>query len=218
MAPSQLNLVIPQGETYKRTIDPVHGLRLAKDLRPNLSVPPASIEIDPLPVALPANYVLKFPLKGCDTLKLVTNAVTSAGSDTVSIQPYTGSATLPCGSLANTVPVDITGEIWRGSCRKKYSDLFPVFSWSIETFPSQSRIVGTVEAGVTSAIVLNDRERIIFSDVPKNEDDWQIEAKFKREIWAKAWFYDWERVFANGEIERVLQGRLWLTSEATKNE
>lgn len=213
MSPTDLNLVIPQGTTFTKTVVLRHGLRLARDLRSNIQTPPTSITIVPLPIDLPSGYKLSFPLSGCNFVDLVTTAITPIGSDTVPIQPYTGKANLACNSTANTLPINLTGETWRGACRKTYEDATPLFNWSFIVDPLIGRIVGTVSATATTAIALTKKERIIYSDIPK---DYQLEKNFRPEIWAKAWFYDWERVLPDGRIDRVFEGRLWMTSEATR--
>jgi hypothetical protein len=61
--------------------------------------------------------------------------------------------------------------------------------------------------------VIADRERVTFFDIP---DDFQLRENFDPAVYSKAWVYDWERVYATGDIKRAREGLLWLTSEVTR--
>ncbi len=207
------NLVIRQGETSKTPLIYLHAVVLAQDLTANLQSPPTSIKVLPLTHDVPSGFELEFPLTGCQKIILTTASIALAGAKTIQIQPYTGTKNLPCGKAANGLPQDLTGEIWRGQCRRKISDPTPAFSWTFELIPLEGVVTGIVPAAVTSALIVSDRERVTFSDIP---DDFQLKQNFRPEIYAKAWVYDWERVFPNGEIKRARDGLLWLVSEVTR--
>jgi hypothetical protein len=66
---------------------------------------------------------------------------------------------------------------------------------------------------VTEAIIVTDRERVTFLDIP---EDFQLDQNFTAPVLVKSWYYDWERVYPDGTVERSVQGRLWMTAEATK--
>jgi hypothetical protein len=207
------NLVIRPGETSKTPLIYLDAVVLAQDLTANLQSPPTAIKVLPLTRDLPSGFELEFPGTGCQTIILTTTNISLAGTKTIQIQPYTGTKNITCGKAANALPQDLTGEIWRGQCRRKISDTAIAFSWAFELIPLQGVVTGTVPAAITEALVITDRERITFSDIP---DDFQLRENFNPGVYAKAWVYDWERVYASGEVKRVREGLLWLTSEVTR--
>lgn len=221
MAPIELNLVIPQGETFELSFEFRHGLDLVRDLIPNATTPPTAITIAPLPIDLPSGFNLQFPGSGCETIDLVTAAITTAGSSTVAIAPYTGTKKIACGKQAQTLPEDLTGQVWTGQCRRKYGDTTEVFDWTFTINPLLGQVTGSVDHALTSAIIFTDKNRVSYSDIPKNYysapflevDDWTLlDPKF----FAKSFVWDWERQLPSGKPERVFNGRAWITSEVTR--
>ena len=205
----KLNIVIEQGATSRTTLIVNHAVRTVCPVLPNEVL----VKCSPLMVDIPDAFSLKFKLSACQTIELITDGVTLAGAETINIQPYSGTVTIPSLSKAKIAPYDLTGEIWRGACRKKYSDPTPLFTWDFDITPLQGLVIGIVPDEVTAAIVVGDRERVTFLDIP---DDFQSDRNFTAAILAKAWYYDWERVYPDGTVERALQGRLWMTAEVTK--
>jgi hypothetical protein len=207
------NLVIRQGETSKTPLIYLDAVILAQDLTANLQSPPTAIKVLPLTRNLPSGFELEYPGTGCQTIILTTTSISLAGAKTIQIQPYTGTKNIPCGKAANALPQDLTGEIWRGQCRRKISDTAIAFAWTFELTSLQGVVVGIVPAAITEALVIADRERVTFSDIP---DDFQLRENFDPAVYSKAWVYDWERVYATGDIKRAREGLLWLTSEVTR--
>ena len=203
------NLVIEQGATSRTALVYNHEARL---VCPGL-VNSVLLKCSPVTIEIPDSTVLDFKLSACETLSVTTNGITPVGSETITIQTYTGTKAIPALSIAKIAPIDLTGEIWRGSCRKKYSDTLPVFTWDFQITPLLGLVVGTVPDEITAALDISDREKVIFSDIPTNLDK---EQNFPPGVWSKAWFYDWEREFPDGTVDRAVKGRLWLTMEATK--
>jgi hypothetical protein len=199
------NLVIKQGETSRTPLIYLH----AQDVAPNSP----SIKVLPLTHDIPSGFELEFPGTGCQKIILTTSSITLAGAKTIPIQPYTGTKNIPCGKVANALPQDLTGEIWRGQCRRKISDTVIAFSWTFELIPLQGVVTGIVPAAVTEALVISDKERVVFSDIP---DDFQVKENFSPAVYAKAWVYDWERVLPNGDVKCAREGLLWVVSEVTR--
>jgi hypothetical protein len=205
----KLNIVIEQGATSRTTLIINHAVRTVCPVLPNAVL----VKCSPLTADIPDAFSLKFKLSACQTIELITDGVTLAGAETINIQPYLGTVTIPALSRAKIAPIDLTGEIWRGACRKRYSDSDPLFTWGFEITPLQGLVIGTVPDEVTEAIVVGDRERVTFLDIP---EDIQSDRNFTAQILAKSWYYDWEREYPDGTVDRVLQGRVWMPVEATK--
>jgi hypothetical protein len=205
----KLNIVIEQGATSRTTLIINHAVRTVCPVLPNAVL----VKVSPLMVDIPDAFSLKFKLSACETIELITDGITLAGAETINIQPYTGTVTIPALSRAKIAPVDLTGEIWRGACRKKYSDPAPLFTWDFEITPLQGLVIGIVPDELTEAITVTDRERVTFLDIP---DDIQLDRNFTAPVLVKSWYYDWEREYPDGTVDRALQGRLWMTAEATK--
>jgi hypothetical protein len=207
------NLVIRQGETSETPLIFLNSVVLAQDLTANLQSPPTSIKVLPLTKDLPLGFELEFPAGGCQAIILTTSAPAILGAKTIQIQPYTGTKNIPCKKIANTLPVDLTGEIWRGQCRRKIGDTAIAFSWTFNLIPLEGAVIGVVPAAATESLIIADRERVAFSDIP---EDYQSNENFDPAVLKKAWVYDWERVLANGKVKRVAEGLLWLVSEVTR--
>lgn len=203
------NLVVEQGATSKTSLVYSHSVKL---ICPGL-VNSTILKCASITKEIPDATVLKFKLSACEAIEVTTNGVTSVGSESIVIQPYVGTKAIPVLSIAKIAPIDLTGEIWRGSCRKKYSDTTPLFTWTFSIIPLQGVIVGTVTDEITAALIIPDKEKVIFSDIPQ---DVQLERNFPTGVWSKAYFYDWEREFADGTVDRAMQGRLWLSVEVTR--
>lgn len=206
---------------FELTLEFRHGLELVRDLIPNPTTPPTSITITPLPIDLPSGYTLQFPGSGCETIDIVTSAITTAGSKTASIVPYTGTKKITCGKSAETLPKDITGQVWTGQCRRKYADVTESFNWTFTINPLLGQVTGTVDRALTSALTFTDKDRVIFSDIPEEyysdpflnvENLSLLDPKFL----AKAFFWDWECQLPSGKRKRAFNGRVWITSEVTK--
>jgi hypothetical protein len=207
------NLVIKQGTTSETPLIFLSAVVLAQDLTANSQSPPTSIKVLPLTKDLPQGFELEFSMGGCQTITLTTSAIAIAGAKTVQIQPYTGTKNIPCKKVANALPVDLTGEIWRGQCRRRIGDTEIAFSWTFNLTPLEGLVVGTVPATATESLIISDRERVAFRDIP---EDFQDNENFDPAVLKKAWVYDWERVLANGKVKRAAEGLLWLVSEVTR--
>jgi hypothetical protein len=207
------NLVIKQGTTSETPLIFLSAVVLAQDLTANSQSPPTSIKVLPLTKGLPLGYELELPMGGCQTITLTTSAPAIAGAKTIQIQPYTGTKNILCKKVANAVPIDLTGEIWRGQCRRKIGDAAIAFSWTFNLTPLEGAVVGVVPAAVTESLIISDRERVTVRDIPQ---DFQDNENFDPAILKKAWVYDWERVLANGKIKPAAEGLLWLVSEVTR--
>jgi hypothetical protein len=212
MSPSVFNIAIHKGSDFKQTFEFRHGLRLVDDLLPGNITAPTNIRIDPLSIDLPANYRLRFPIKpyrGCTSIDLTTATVTAAGADLVSISPYTQDAKIPCGSIAKTLPQDLTGQIWRGAIRKEYSDAAPLLQFTFAVDPLLGLVIVRVPATLTTPLLSN----AIYSDLPENL---QTKNLFLPRIWQNAYFWDAEYELPTGDVYRAFQGRAWVTPEATR--
>jgi hypothetical protein len=203
------NLVIEQGATSKTSLVYNHVVSLVCPALTNTT----KLTCTPLTTSIPDATTLNFKLSACETLQVTTNGVSSPGSENIDIQPYVGVKAIPAKSISKIAPVDLTGEIWRGSCKRNYADTIPVFTWEFTVNPLQGLVVGTVSDETTSAISIANNDRVIFSDIPQ---DVQLERNFPPGVWFKAWYYDWEREFPDGTVDRAMQGRLWLVSEVTR--
>jgi hypothetical protein len=203
------NLVIKQGETSKTSMIFLASVSLTQDVTPNSIL----IKVAPLSRDIPSGFELEFQLSGCNKITLTTASITLAGAKIIQIQPYIGAKNIPCKKIANALPVNLTGEVWRGQCRRKISDTIIAFSWTFELIPLQGLVTGIVPASVTEALIISDKERVTFADIP---EDFQLRENFAPAVYAKAWVYDWERTYASGEVKRAREGLLWLTSEVTR--
>jgi len=203
------NIVVEQGATSRTALVYNHVVRLVCPVLVNASF----LKCFPITVEIPDATTLQFKISPCEVIEVVTLGVSPIGSETITIQPYTGTKAIPALSVAKAAPVDLTGEVWRGACRKNYDDPLPLFTWDFTITPLIGLVVGTVPDDISSAIVVPKKERVIFSDIPK---DFQQEKNFPPGVWSKAWFFDWEREFPNGLVERAVRGRLWMTVEYTK--
>jgi hypothetical protein len=205
MNPAILNLVIPSGADFSHTIQLKHGLVLRGDLMPGGG---NSIKIDPLPIELPNNFLLSFP-SPAGSIDLITTARTPINTPTISIQPYTGTAKLAAGSIAPTLPQNLTGHVWRGALRRKYHDATPLFDFGFVLDPLNGLMTMKATAAQTRASPPN----AIYSDFPKK--NLHLDTSFTAQVWNSAYFWDVE-CLQNGLVQRVFNGRAWVTWGATR--
>lgn len=206
------NIVIPKGAVFLQTFEFRHGLRLLQDLLPSTTTAINSIEIEPLPIDLPANYRLRFPIKpyrGCSVIDLVTAAVTPAGTDRVSILPYAQDTKISRGAVAQTLPQDLTGQVWRAAVRKEYADAAPLLQFDLVIDPLRGQVVMRASAALTIPLLSNS----IYSDLP---EDLQSEGSFSPKAWQRSYFWDAEYELPSGDVHRAFYGRCWVIPEATR--
>lgn len=208
MAPQTLNLVIPQGTTLIKNFRFQHRLELAKDLIASVTSPPASIKIKPLAIDLPSGYSLIFPLSGCDEIELITSSITLAGSKSVAVVPYIGTQGLKCGAAANTLPKDLTGQVWSAAAKIDYR-LEPVLRFAFSLTPLAGLVTMKALSTDTQPLASNCR----YDQLPADHDR-QKQSAYAPEIWAKAYYWDAEYQYL-GDTFRALQGRLFVPAVAT---
>jgi hypothetical protein len=207
---STYNIVVPKGAVFLQTFGFRHGLRLFDDLLPGSGS--SKIAIEPLPIDLPANYRLRFPIKpcrGCSAIDLVTATTTLAGSDSINILPYGQDMKVPRGAVAQTLPRDLSGQVWRAAARKEYVDASPLLQFGFEVDPSRGLVTMRASASLTAALTSN----AIYSDLP---EDLQSEGAFPPRIWQRAYYWDAEYELPTGDVHRAFYGRAWVVPEATR--
>jgi hypothetical protein len=212
MSPAVFNIAIHKGSVFRQTFEFRHGLRLVDDLLPGNITAPMTIRIDPLLIDLPANYRLRFPIKpyrGCTSIDLTTTTVTPAGEGLMTIEPYNQEIKIPYGSIAKTLPQDLTGQIWRGAIRKEYADVAPLLQFNFSLDPLLGLVIMKASAALTASMLSN----AIYSDLPENL---QLPDFFDQKIWQGAYFWDAEYELPTGDVYRAFQGRAWVTAEATR--
>jgi hypothetical protein len=208
--PAIFNLAISKGAVFQQTFEFRHGLRLLDDLLPDSSE--TIIRINPLSIDLPANYRLRFPIKpqkGRTSIDLITTTSTPAGNDTVAILPYTGNLKIPYGSVAPTLPHDLTGQNWRGSLRAEYNDADPLLQFSFTKDLARGLVTMKAVANLTANLPPN----AIYSDLPA---DLQVAHGFSPKIWQDGYFWDAEYELPSLDVYRAFNGRCWVTPEVTR--
>jgi hypothetical protein len=206
MSIATLNLIIPRGVDFIHTVQLMHGLILVNDLLPGAT----SIEIQPLPIDLPANFELDFPTGNGSSINLISTSITMAGATTVQVQPYMGVAKLSWGAIAQTLPQDLSGQIWRGQLRRVYNDIDPLLTFDFTTNPVNGLVVIKAAKIKTQSLTPN----AIYSELPTTNLD--KNSGFSEAIWRQAYFWDAEYSLSSGEVYRAFQGRAWITWEATR--
>lgn len=142
-------------------------------------------------------------------VEVTTIAITPAGSDLVSIVPFTQDAKISCGSIAQTLPQDLTGQVWRGAVRKEYSDSSPLLEFDFIVNPLLGLLTIKSPATITALLQSN----AVYSDLPR---DLQLPDSFSPKIWQNAYYWDAEYEMPAGDVYRAFQGRVWITPEATR--
>lgn len=208
MSIAALNLVIPRGVDFAHTIELRHGLILANDLLPGATL----IKIRPLPIDLPANFELSFPISNGNggSINLITTAITVAGATTVLVQVYGGASKLSWGVIAQTLPKDLSGQVWRGQVRRGYNDIDPLISLDFIISPLSGLI--TIKAPKSKTLLLP--PNAIYSDLPTA--NLNKESSFTQALWQQSYFWDAEYSLPTGESFRAFNGRVWVTWEATR--
>jgi hypothetical protein len=206
MSIAVLNLVIPRGVDFVHSIELRHGLILVNDLLPGAT----SIKIRPLPIDLPANFELSFPISNGGSINLITTAIAPAGATTVPVQAYTGVSKLAWGVIAQTLPQDLTGQVWRGQVRRGYHDMDPLVSLDFVLNPLNGLV--TIKAPKAKTLLLP--PNAIYSDLPST--NLNKESSFTPALWQQSYFWDAEYSLPTGEVFRAFNGRVWVTWEATR--
>lgn len=199
-----LHLIIPRGVDFIHTVELLHGLVLTEDLSPGSAL----INIQPLPIDLPANFTLKF-VTGSGTTSLVTTAVTLAGATTVQVMPYTGLSKLVGGVVAKTLPKDLTGQIWKGQVRRTYTDIDPLIELDFTISPLNGLI--TIKAPKSKTLLLPPNST--YSELPTNNLD--RNSGFTENVWRQGYVWDCEYALS-GTTYRAFQGRVWVSWDVTK--
>lgn len=86
------------------------------------------LDVDGIPVAIPANTNLKFASPDddncCNCIEVVTATITTANATTVDILPITTS--IPCEYVADVGPIDLSDRTYRAECRETDEDDSPI--------------------------------------------------------------------------------------------
>jgi hypothetical protein len=200
------NTIIKQGETHKL------AFRFMNSLRPlrNIESGATKIYVPRMVEALPDNFKLSFDLGYGRVSDLVVVEPVAIGDDEIMVQPYTG-RTILAGTRSPTTPRVLADTTWRGQVRATYDSPDPLLTYTLNLIGGADGVVeGVVAAPSTAAAIPN----AIFSDIPENR---QSQEAFAPNVWANAYFWDWESVSTvDGTVRRELQGRTWITREATK--
>lgn len=196
-----LNLLVQQGATLETSLQLSHALTVTVAFKAGGSL----LYTSPLPVSIASGAILTF-----GSSLLVLSAAAAVGSTSLSISPYSGS-TIPVGSIANIAARDLTGFTARGMIRKNYKDSTPLATLSFLITPSTGLINMSLGSGATSLIAPN----AIYSDLPA---DVRLisSSDVSLAIWAAAYYWDVELILTSGVVERLVNGRCWCTSEATR--
>lgn len=208
MAIGIYNLLIPQGTTFSRLFRFLYELILAQDVLPNAE----SIDVFPLPVALPDGFVLKFPGQGCNTIDLIASGDAEIGSEVINIAPYLGADALECRSRAKLLPVNLEGSTWRAAVRAAYLDAEPIL-----TFACQPLDNGLVQVRAAEALTAAAPSNCIYDQLPQFQNpvrDFQNLNSFDARLLKKAYFWDLESETAMG-VSRKIYGRVFIPGEAT---
>jgi hypothetical protein len=200
------NQLIKQGETH--TI----AFQFMKSIRPlrNIESGATKIYVPRMVEALPDNFKLSFDLGYGRVADLVVTEPVAIGDDEIIIAPYTG-RTILAGTRSPTTPRVLADTTWRGQVRAAYESPTPLLTYTFNLVGGADGLIqGEIAANATAAAAPN----AIFSDIP---DDRQNQEAFAPNVWANAYFWDWESVSTvDGTVKRELQGRTWVTREATK--
>jgi hypothetical protein len=199
------NTIIRQGETHRIAFQFMRSIKLARPLLPGA----IEIRVPKMTETLDAGLILTFTY-GQQFIDLTIASDVDLADERIQIQPYTGTVQLPVGASAPTNPRILADLAWRGQVRKNYNDPAPLLEYSFNLIGGLNGIVqGEISASATAGADAN----AIFSDIPPNI---QLDAAFPRPVWAAAYYWDWESVTPDGSVRRELQGRVWITREATK--
>ncbi|MGL5059032.1 MAG: hypothetical protein ACRC62_03535 [Microcoleus sp.] len=216
---AQHNILIRKGATFDPAFQFVHEIVLSKDLRSGATL----LNIEPLTVALPLGTVLSFPLPdSCETVDVTLSAdALVIGSRTLQIEPYTGKATVSCGTGAEGSPIDLTGRIYRGAIRKTEGDPAPLATFTCTTTPAEGIVVASLTSEVTRILPTNCE----WLDLPQAqipERDFQdrnqfvIERKNKEiDIYQQGYYWDLEYQIGL-RVEAVFRGRAFVCWEAAQ--
>ena len=218
MGTSVYNLLIQKGETFTRSFRFRHTLELSKDVIPSASLPPTTIAVKQLPVALPVGYTIQFPIQGsCATIDLEVATAAPLGAEVITILPYTSTRRLRCGTTTAILPIDLTGLIWRAAIRDAEDSDAPLLSFTFSVPVPESGVVEmTASALLTAATESNAR----FDEIPcfyETPLSIQSATNFAdQEVYNRAYFWDLESEDVGGNVSRKLYGRCWIVWESTR--
>ena len=200
------NTLIRQGETHKIAFLFTNSIRCLR----NVEAGADEIYVPRMTEALPANFKLTFDLGFGRAVDLLTSAPVEIGDSTISIQQHTGT-TILAGIRAQTTPRILADTTWRGQVRATYDSPDPLLTYAFNLIGGAN---GIVQGEISATATANATANAIFSDIPSNR---QSSDDFSPAIWAAAYYWDWESVSTiDGTVKRELQGRTWITKEATK--
>jgi hypothetical protein len=201
------NTIIKQGETHKIAFRFMNSVRLTRNVESGAN----EIHVPPMVETLPSGFTLTFDLGFGRVVDLKTAASVALGATKIAIEPYTVSTKILADTRAQTTPRVLVDTTWRGQIRTAYESTTPLLTYAFNLIGGANGIVqGEISATATAAATAN----AIFSDIPANR---QSPDDFSPAIWAAAYYWDWESVSTiDGTVKRELQGRTWITKEATK--
>lgn len=201
------NTIIKQGETHRIAFRFMNSIRLVRNVEQGAT----EIHVPPMTEVLPADFTLSFDLGFGRVVDLVTASSVALGDEEIPIQTYAGKTRILANSRAQTTPRMLVDTTWRGQVRSAYESTTPLLTYSFNLIGGADGVVqGEISATATAAAMPN----AIFSDIPENR---QVQDAFEPTVWAAAYFWDWESVSTvDGTVKRELQGRTWITREATR--
>jgi len=200
------NKIIKQGETHRVAFQFMNSVRLTRLIETGAT----KIHVPPMVEVLPSGFTLSFERFGV-VVDLVTASLVELGDKEIPVQTYTGRTSIPANTRAQTTPRTLTDTTWRGQVRTSYESPEPLLAYTMNLIGGANGVVqGEISATATAAAKPN----AIFSDIP---EDRQRQDAFDPKIWAAAYYWDWESVSTvDGTVRRELQGRAWITKEATR--
>jgi hypothetical protein len=201
------NTIIKQGETHRIAFRFMNSIRSTRLIEPGAT----KIHVTPMVETLPSGFTLSFDIGSGRVIDLVTSAAIDLDDTEIPINTYTCKVRIPASTRAQTTPRTLVDTTWRGQVRTAYESATPLLTYSLNLIGGATGVVqGEISATATAAATPN----AIFSDIPQNR---QLQDAFDPTIWAAAYYWDWESVSTvDGTVKRELQGRAWITKEATK--
>jgi hypothetical protein len=196
-----LNIQIQQGATFTKTFE----FRKTVSVREPVISGAASISCYPLTVDLPVGQVLIFGMES-----VTAAASVPAGGVVIPITSYNGMGIL-AGAFADIGAEDLTGLTWRAQVKKAYKDVQSLVEMSFEITPLTGVVVAKISATTTALLTPN----AIYSDLPPDIDIVSAD-DIRSDVWAKSYFWDLEYEDSSGCVTRIINGRCWITFEATR--
>lgn len=202
MQPGNLNLVLHQGATFRRSLT----LRQTVTLLANASKGATQIKVQPFSVSVPAGTVWEFRWRDeiyTAVLAQPLAAATAGQTEAIAVvQPLP--QFIPAMVRAGGPPVNLTGFTVRAMLRKTYKDPTPVaFDAAIVSPATQGQIELSLPAATTALLK------------PNCKDATQVSFEAKNLLFAP-YVWDLEAIEASGEVWRVLNGLVVVTPEATR--